>query len=201
MASGEYSCDRNHAWHSLYRRRDRTPRMVVVSSDRVFSWLDVVVFYDSALAQMGSATWRASRQVAEVGGRCWLNLAQGFDLGEDRIPNRRITGFLRPGRIVTRWTGAAKSNDERGMMNDESRVQRSAFIIHTCISAPPAQLRRYAFFWLTQHHEKQNDSLHIGAIISAVFYFGHICLLRDGSCCGASPEAASASVPCERLFP
>jgi hypothetical protein len=35
---------------------------------------------------------------------------------------------------------SAVSNDEGGTMNDESRVPRSAFIIHTCFSAGPGQL-------------------------------------------------------------
>src|SRR2546422_1072246 len=103
VGGGEYPRDHNHAWYSSGRRRDRATRMVGVSRDRILSWLDLVVLQYSALAPMGSSSGRPSRQVAEVGGRCRINLAQGLDLREDRISNRRV--------IVSSGTGHRTSLD------------------------------------------------------------------------------------------
>lgn len=97
----EYPGNNNHiggfpCWHG-----HRIQTLVVVPFHWVLCGLGLVVICDSALAKVGSQTWRTTRKITEVGGRRRINMAQGLDLRKDRISNTRLKAFSPVGSITT----------------------------------------------------------------------------------------------------
>src|SRR5258705_12463189 len=103
LVAGQHSCPDNHAWHSSRGGYNRATNMVAVSRDWIFSWLDLVVLYDRALAKIGAQSWRPSGPAPKVGCCVWVDLAEGLGLRKNGRPKRRLT-FSAAGNRTNRWT-------------------------------------------------------------------------------------------------